>query len=104
MPRVFFHGSAAALLLLAACSPIRTETMSVHAARHCLNNTEDFGHDGGGVRPGRDEPGGTNRAGICRFSQISPTVARSGCGRIRAKRHRGTAGGAHGRGGRDGSP
>lgn len=50
LPRVFFHGSAAALLL-AACSPIRTETMSVHAARHCLNNTVDFGHDGGVVRP-----------------------------------------------------
>lgn len=51
MPRVIFHGSAAALLLLTGCSPIRTETMSVHAARHCLNNTVDFGHDGGVVRP-----------------------------------------------------
>lgn len=41
----------AALLGLAACSPIRTETMSPHAARGCLNNMVDFGHDGGVVRP-----------------------------------------------------
>lgn len=41
----------AMLLGLAACSPIRTVTMSVHAARHGLNNTVDFGHDGGVVRP-----------------------------------------------------
>jgi len=51
MLRVIFHGSAAALLLLTGCSPIRTETMTMHAARHCLNNTVDFGHDGGEVRP-----------------------------------------------------
>lgn len=44
-------GGFAAVLLLANCSPIRTETMSVHAARHRLNNTVDFGRDGGVVRP-----------------------------------------------------
>lgn len=49
--RVFFHGSAATLLLLAACAPIRTETMTLGAARRCLNNTVDFGWDGGVIRP-----------------------------------------------------
>jgi len=43
--------AVAAVWLLASCSPIRTETMSVSAARHRLNNTVDFGHDGGVVRP-----------------------------------------------------
>lgn len=38
--------------LLAACTPIRTETVSVHHARSALlNNTVDFGWDGGAVRP-----------------------------------------------------
>lgn len=42
---------AAAMLLLTACSPIRTETMTLGAARGCLNNTVDFGWDGGTIRP-----------------------------------------------------
>lgn len=50
LPRVFFFGCAA-VLLLAHCSPIRTETMSISAARGCLNNTVDFGWDGGVIRP-----------------------------------------------------
>jgi len=38
--------------LLAACAPIRTETVSVHHARSSLlNNTVDFGWDSGVVRP-----------------------------------------------------
>jgi lysozyme len=42
----------ASLLLLAACAPIRTETVSVHHARSSLlNNTVDFGWDEGPVRP-----------------------------------------------------
>lgn len=41
----------AVVLGLAACSPIKTVTMSPHSARNCLNNTVDFGHDGGVVRP-----------------------------------------------------
>ncbi|MBE2286339.1 MAG: hypothetical protein IAE77_22980 [Prosthecobacter sp.] len=39
------------VLLLSACSPIRTETMTLGAARGCLNNTVDFGWDGGTIRP-----------------------------------------------------
>lgn len=35
--------------LLAACAPIRTETVSVHRARSLLNNTVDFGWDGGAL-------------------------------------------------------
>ncbi len=38
--------------LLASCAPIRTETVSAHHARSSLlNNTVDFGADGGVVRP-----------------------------------------------------
>jgi lysozyme len=38
--------------LLSACAPIRTETVSAHHARSSLlNNTVDFGWDGGTVRP-----------------------------------------------------
>jgi lysozyme len=41
----------AAASLLASCAPIRTETVSVHHARSSLlNNTVDFGWDGGAVR------------------------------------------------------
>ena len=41
----------AAASLLSACAPIRTETVSVHHARSSLlNNTVDFGWDGGAVR------------------------------------------------------
>lgn len=37
---------------LASCAPIRTETVSVHHARSSLlNNTVDFGRDGGTVHP-----------------------------------------------------
>ncbi len=44
--------AVATLLLLSACAPIRTETVSVHHARSSLlNNTVDFGWDGGAVRP-----------------------------------------------------
>ncbi|WP_395744377.1 GH25 family lysozyme [Prosthecobacter sp.] len=51
--RAFFRFSlaAAALLVLAACAPIRAVTVSTHQARTTLlNNTVDFGWDGGGVR------------------------------------------------------
>ncbi len=38
--------------LLSACAPIRTVTVSAHHARSTLlNNTVDFGWDGGAVRP-----------------------------------------------------
>lgn len=41
-----------AAVFLASCAPIRTETVSVHHARSSLlNNTVDFGWDGGAVRP-----------------------------------------------------
>jgi lysozyme len=43
--------SSGLAVVLANCSPIRTETMSLNAARGCLNNTVDFGHDGGVIRP-----------------------------------------------------
>lgn len=37
---------------LTSCSPIRTEKVSIsHARSACLNNTVDFGHDGGTIRP-----------------------------------------------------
>ncbi len=49
--RVFSGFGAAAMLCLSSCSPIRTEHMTLHAARSCLNNTVDFGHDSGAVRP-----------------------------------------------------
>jgi GH25 family lysozyme M1 (1,4-beta-N-acetylmuramidase) len=49
--RALFYAGLVGMVGLAACSPIRTETMSAHAARRCLNNTVDFGHDGGAVRP-----------------------------------------------------
>ncbi|MDI1314043.1 GH25 family lysozyme [Prosthecobacter sp.] len=43
--------SIATAALLSSCAPIRTETVSVHHARSLLNNTVDFGWDGGVVRP-----------------------------------------------------
>lgn len=37
--------------VVSACAPIRSETVTVGAARRCLNNTVDFGRDEGVVRP-----------------------------------------------------
>ena len=49
--RASFWFTCAVASLLAACAPIRTETVSVHRARSLPNNTVDFGWDGGVVRP-----------------------------------------------------
>ncbi len=48
--RVSVWSCIAVASLLSACAPIRTETVSVHHARSLLNNTVDFGWDGGAVR------------------------------------------------------
>ncbi|MBN8420654.1 MAG: hypothetical protein J0L73_17180 [Verrucomicrobia bacterium] len=49
--RASFWSCIAVASFLAACAPIRTETVSVHHARSLLNNTVDFGWDSGVVRP-----------------------------------------------------